>query len=65
MIQNNLINNIILIGANAVAKMATIIVIFLIPIYLGVDPFNFDQTEITLYIVKIIFLTTFFKVIGV
>ncbi|MFN6076173.1 MAG: hypothetical protein ACK46Y_11455 [Fluviicola sp.] len=64
MIQSNLINNILLIGANAIAKMATIIVIFLIPIYLGVDPFNFDQTEITLYIVKIIFLTTFFKVIG-
>jgi hypothetical protein len=64
MIQNNLINNILLIGANAIAKMATIIVIFLVPIYLGVDPFRFDQNEIALYIVKIILLTTFFKVIG-
>lgn len=51
MIQNNLINNIILIGANALAKMATIIVIFLVPIYLGVEPFRFDQNEIALYIV--------------
>ena len=64
MIQNNLINNIILIGANALAKMATIIVIFLVPIYLGVEPFRFDQNEIALYIVKIILLTTFVKVIG-
>lgn len=64
MIQNKIITNILLVAANALAKMSTIIVIFLLPIYLGVKPFNFDQGEITLYVIKIILLTTFFKVIG-
>lgn len=62
--QNKLITNILLVVANAIAKMSTIIVIFLLPIYLGVEPFKFDQGEITLYVIKIILLTTFFKVIG-
>ncbi len=63
-IQHIFINNSILTFSALVSKVASFFVLALLPVYLGSEAFSFEPYEISKYIVKVLILTTFIKVIG-